>query len=142
MGGDLLVLQTDERKQGRTVLNGDGDASDLVVEVWRLSTSTLTNTGFASDKFSGIAVGGSIAAFRAAERPQQTDLNGDFDRRDPVMAVFDSTLMTTTVLPTQADSLFLVEGSTVVYRTTEGAQAADLNLDGDLDDGIRGYQGF
>jgi hypothetical protein len=142
MGGDVLVLQTDERKQGRTVLNGDGDASDMVVEIWRLSTSTLTNTGLASDKFSGIAVGSSIAAFRAAERPQQTDFNGDFDRRDPVMAVFDSTLMTTTVFPTQADSLFLVEGSTVVYRTIEGAQGADLNLDGDLDDGVIGYQGF
>ena len=95
-----------------------------------------------TDKASGIALGTSIAAFRASERRQGTDLNGDFDRRDPVLAVFDSVSLATTVLPAQAESLFLVEGNTVVFRTFEGPQSTDLNLDADLDDRVLQYQAF
>jgi len=142
MRGDMLIMQTDERRQAKTVLNGDGDARDMVVEFWRLSTGVLTNTGIATEKTAGIALGTTIAAFRGGEKKQNVDLNGDFDRRDQVMTVFDSNTLITTVLPAQAESLFLVEGNTVVFRTFEGPEATDLNTDSDLDDRILQYQGF
>jgi hypothetical protein len=59
-----------------------------------------------------------------------------------VLTVFDSTTLTTTVLPAQAESFFLVEGNTVVFRTFEGPEATDLNADADLDDRIVQYQAF
>jgi hypothetical protein len=81
-------------------------------------------------------------AFRASERREGGDLNGDFDRRDPIMTVYDTAALTLTPLGTQAEPFFLVEGNTVVFRTEEGADGTDLNLDVDLNDDVLQYQGF
>ncbi len=142
MRNDMLILQTDERRQARTDLNGDTDAKDLVIEFWRPSTGVLTNTGIAAERSSGLVLGTSIAAFRASERREDADFNGDSDKRDPIMAVYDTGAMSLTELSTQAEPFFLVDGDTVVFRTEEGADAADLNSDVDLDDNVLQYQGF
>ena len=69
-------------------------------------------------------------------------MNGDFDKRDPVMTVYDTSALTLTSLATQAEPFFLVDGNTVVFRTEEGADGADLNTDVDLNDNVLQYQGF
>jgi hypothetical protein len=140
--GDLLVMETDERRQGKTDLNGDLDTKDLVVEVWRLSTATLLSSGRATERTSGLAVGNSIVGFRRSERRERTILNGDFDTKDGVMAVFDTATSTASNLANETELGFLVEGNTVVFRTAEGAQASDLNLDADFTDTILQYQAF
>lgn len=140
--GDNLVLFTRELDQGFTDLNGDGDFRDRVIELWRLSTATLSSSGTAANQRGGLALGNSIAAFRRSERLEKVDLNGDGDRRDDVIAVFDSSTLTVTTLPTSAESLYLVEGDTLVIRTREGVESTDLNADADFDDGILQYQDF
>jgi hypothetical protein len=140
--GDLLLIATAERQQGFTDLNGDTDTGDAVVEAYQVSTGTLTNTGLSLDRKGGLFVGGTLGAFRVSERFQGADLNGDLDVRDAVMAVFDLATGTTTQLGQQAQRLFLVEASRVIFRTGEREQAADLNGDGDQDDGVLQYQAF
>lgn len=140
--GDNVILFTREKDQGFTDLNGDGDFRDRVVELWRLSTATLTSSSTAAHVRGGLALGNTIAAFRRSERQENLDLNGDGDRRDYVITVYDSSTLVVTTLPTSAESLFLVEGDTLVIRTREGVEGVDLNGDADFDDGILQYQPF
>jgi hypothetical protein len=143
MAGDLLMFATGEYDQGATDLNGDGDIKDAVVQTWKLSTGTLINTGLAADLRSPLIAAGSIGVFRVSERSQGgANLNGDLDAADSVMAVFDVTTGSTTLIGQQAQPLFLLEGTTVVFRTGEKEQTADLNLDGDRTDSVLQYRTF
>ncbi len=139
--GDNVIMFTRERDQGRTDLNGDMDFRDRVIELWRLSTATLSSSGTAAFLRGGLALGNAIAAFRRSERQERLDLNGDGDKRDLVLAVYDSASLMVTTL-SSAEAPFLIEGDTVVLRTREGVEATDLNADTDFDDGILQYQAF
>lgn len=141
-GGDVLLYAVSERDQARTDLNGDGDTADAVAEVRRLSDGLTTNLGYAANAKSALLALGNLGAVRISETAQNANLNGDTDARDLVMLVFDAATQTTYLLGQQAQELFLLEGTSVAYRTGERDQAADLNADGDQDDNVLQYDTF
>jgi hypothetical protein len=84
--GDLVAFPVMESSQGRSDLNGDGDAVDFVAHVFSATTGTTRNLGLATE--SRFAVEGNIVAFRVWERGQgSTDLNGDGDTSDFILHV-------------------------------------------------------
>lgn len=145
VSGTSIIVQVNERKTNKTDLNGDGDISDSVVHEYAIGGGA-TNTGMAvSSQASGIVFGSGIAAFRASERFQGQDLNGDGDLKDFVMCKYDLTSNVLTVIPAWADEFFAATGTTVVFRTLESGPAtegqnADLNLDGDQLDRVLQYE--
>ncbi len=142
-GADMVVFPTGERFQGRTDLNGDLDTTDAVLGAWDVTAGTLVPSTLAGEHKTTIVAGGTLAAFRVSEANQGgTNLNGDLDARDAVLAVYDDVSKTYTVLPRAVDTTILVVGRTVVFRTSEVAQNADLNGDGDLNDAVLEYQTF
>jgi hypothetical protein len=139
-GADTLLFTVAERSQGKTDLNGDLDFRDAVVRAWTLSTGTLASTGLAGEQKSTLLMAGALGAFRVSEKSQAySDLNGDGDRKDRTIAVFDAGTGIATELGTEAGALFLVEGTSVVIRTSEENESVDLNGDGDLQDAVLQY---
>lgn len=125
-----------EEGQGED-LNDDNDAVDDVPHVYSLgaSPSAWSNLEVAGDSLDAL---GSLVAFLAPEDAQGKDLNGDRDKADRVMHVYDAssdTLVNTHV----AAEEFVIGGSLgdcgnsplVAFRTSEAAQE-DTNLNGDL----------
>ncbi len=125
--------------------NGDGDSADRVVRVYRANEGRLIETGQAAEE---LVLGERLVAFRTREAAQGADLNGDGDREDDVLQVFD--LVSERVLNTRSavtpcplevcDPRFpyRVEGDTVVFITAEAEQGGrDLNGDGDATDLVK-----
>lgn len=140
---DLILLASGEKEQNRTDLNGDLDAHDAVIQAWRISTGTLTSTGLAGEHKGALVGQGTLTAFRVSEADQgHLDRNGDLDASDRTIAVYDPTTTTTTDLGQAADPPVLIEGRTVVFRTSEQEQNVDLNGDGDQKDAVIQYQTF
>ena len=138
-------------------LNGDGDFDDSVVMVRRvdapppsdcrpgtLSAGEWVNTRQAADV---IGVSGSRVAFLTPEHAQrETILNGDGDRDDRVLQLFDVAATPPTLINVaQAAEDFVLGREFVAFRTREQAQKnGSLNahggddnvLDGDMDDDV------
>jgi len=114
--------------------NGDADSDDSIVERNPRGSpgpGAWSSLGQAADSLQ--AVGGAIA-FLTPESAQGvsggTDLNGDTDKLDRVLQVWDGG--TTTVA--QAAEEFVLGANLVAFRTSEAGQGAggtDLNADGD-----------
>jgi cysteine-rich repeat protein len=126
-------------------LNGDGDATDRVVRVYRADEGRLLETGQAAEE---LVLGERLVAFRTREAAQGADLNGDGDQGDDVLQVFDlvserllNTRSAVTPCPLEAcDPRFpyRVQGDTVVFVTAESEQGGrDLNGDGDAADLVK-----
>jgi hypothetical protein len=89
-GKEWLAFAVDERGQGNTDFNGDGDTADQVVHVFNLHTGTTTNVGLNMSLFGSFGVGKEWLAFAVDERGQgNTDFNGDGDTADQVLHVVD-----------------------------------------------------
>ncbi len=70
-------------------LNGDGDMTDSVVHAYDTITNTTINFGL--DANFGLSASGTLVVLNVRESRQgNTDLNGDGDRNDEVVHVFDS----------------------------------------------------
>jgi 6-phosphogluconolactonase (cycloisomerase 2 family) len=136
-------------------LNGDMDANDRVLRVYRYDPTTNSGTiesiGEPAEEF---VVGGSLVAFRSSEEQAGHSLNpgvGDTDTNDFVMRVYDialDMLMDTErsaipcllpgcdpVLPYKASDKG--NNRTVTFLTDEqeeGVLGTDLDLDGDAND--------
>jgi hypothetical protein len=96
LAGDVVALRTSERNQLLTSLNPpDGDTSDAVVQVYRISTATLTNTALASEGELRVA-GDTIAIGVPEKRQNRQDLDGDGDNRDVVLHLWDAATSTAT----------------------------------------------
>ncbi len=123
-----------ERRQ-HVDLNGDGDRSDEVAHVLDAVTGVVTNTGLAVKNFK---VAGSYAALGVSEaNTGRQDLNGDGDRSDVVLHVYDfSTGTVTNTMQAMHRKLFAIDAEHVVFLTSEGGQRVDLNGDGDRGDKI------
>ncbi|MEQ8766207.1 MAG: hypothetical protein RL885_19980 [Planctomycetota bacterium] len=80
------LLEVSESGQSGLDLNGDGDAEDLVVHLYDLSSGALTNLGFTGSwpRLSGDQVG-----FTLWEKRPRQRLNEDRDFEDWVFHVFD-----------------------------------------------------
>jgi cysteine-rich repeat protein len=152
--GGVVAFLTPESAQGGgggTILNGDGDKSDRVLQLWE---GGLTNVGQAAEEF---VLGSNLVAFRTREASQGaggTDLNEDADKLDHVLQVWDlvtDQLVNTkqAVIPCHLEACdpripYRVSGDVVTFLTLEVDQCdqdggappctADLDADGDTDD--------
>ena len=143
VAGDVVAFTTPEAMQGNTSFNGDGDASDRVLQVFDASIPRLTNTEQAAEEF---VVGEQrLVAFRTREASQGgQDLNEDGDADDGVLQVYDATMDAVlnaklAVTPCRLEACdprvpYRVLNDTVRFLTFEGDQGEDLNGDGDADD--------
>lgn len=146
--GDLAVFLTPESAQA-TKLNGDGDTTDRVIQIYEAAARRLTNLKQAAEE---VVVGTTaeacaaspLVAFRTNEAAQKaTDLNGDGDLLDDVLQVWskDTGLINTgqSVTPCRLEACdprqpYRILGSTVKFLTFEADQGSDLNGDGDQTD--------
>ncbi len=139
----MVAALADEAAQGGSILNGDGDATDTVLEVRGLADAAWTNVGKAADS---MAVSGNRVAFLVPEAQQGTkSLNGDGDTLDRVLHVYELGGFKLRNVGQAAEELVLGEPTgtacgprhLIAFRTLESAQGAGpLNGDGDTDDGV------
>lgn len=147
VNGGLVAFLTPEVAQNDVSLNGDGDAADRVLQVFDAEhASPVVNTTRAAEDF--VLGAGGIAAFRTREASQGngggTDLNGDGDRDDHVLHVYDASMQGVlsthqAVTPCNLEACdprtpYRVLADTVTFLTFEGDQQEDLNVDGDQTD--------
>ncbi|MEM9801379.1 MAG: hypothetical protein AAGA20_13715 [Planctomycetota bacterium] len=143
---DIAVFRVDERDQGDTDLNGDGDAVDQVVHVADLRTGALRNLGVSSryaTTAQDLVLEGPLVVVPVSEAEQGgTDLNGDGDTNDYVVHVYDARtdVLTNLGLATSRsfESAIAIDGETVVFYVPEqsvfdgSGQGVDLNGDMDI----------
>lgn len=115
-------------------LNGDGDLDDFVLFDWDERVRASRNLGvfaFPQDASE------SHALVLIAERRQGTDENGDGDREDLVLALYDADAgeLRSLELATRGLASLSDAGSGVVL-VSEEHQGRDLNEDGDLADDV------
>jgi len=125
----------DEASDGGLDLNGDGDQRDAVVQMHPVAGGGWIGGGRAADS---LALAGSRAAFLSPEHGQgDTDLNGDGDADDRVAHVYDADAAALHNVGRAGEELVLGESGLLAFRTLEARQGgADLNDDGDADDGV------
>ncbi len=140
MDGNLVAFMVSESAQGAMDLNGDTDATDVVLHVFDISTSTPTNVGLAA--LNNFDIDGNLVAFSVIESRQGvvgTDLNGDGDKLDTVLHVFDASKLLTMLNPFNVglDTITaFVDGNFVNFYVSESDQDKDLNGDGDKVDNV------
>jgi Tol biopolymer transport system component len=146
VNGGIVAFLTPEHAQGNVSLNGDADADDRVLQVYDAGhSSPVVNTTQAAEEF--VLGRDGIAAFRTREASQGTggsDLNGDGDRTDAVLQVYDAGMQGVlssgqAVTPCRLEACdprvpYRVLADTVTFLTFEGDQQEDLNADGDQTD--------
>ncbi|MBI3848214.1 MAG: hypothetical protein HY292_26565 [Planctomycetes bacterium] len=138
--GDLLIASVSESRQGRD-LDGDGDATDAIVEVLDVPTGAMTNLGSGSFSCSN----GRYVVFVRSETDRGEDLNGDGDTNDNVIHVYDAETGDVTNLGYAVGQTFffdsseggVFDGDLIPFTVSESAQGGvDLNGDSDLVDGV------
>jgi uncharacterized delta-60 repeat protein len=136
-GGPFLT--TDGRAVYRALeffegdLNGDGDTTDLVPQVFEPGNGTV-NTELAG---TATALDGGFLAIRVSESQQgAADLNGDGDTADDVLHLFDPATETSVNVGLSASTV-VAAGSVAALRVGEASEGAtDLNVDGDTSDQV------
>jgi len=128
-----IAALVSEAAHGGVDLNGDGDSDDTVLHVHPVHGGEWINTRQAADR---IGLSGSQVALLTPEAAQGADLNGDGDRDDRVLQVYDAD--TGALSNTgQAAEDFVLGSTLVAFRTREAAQGgSDLNGDGDTADDV------
>lgn len=136
-GGRMAFLAR-EGKQGRTDLNGDGDAMDGVLHIWDPTTKATQNLRLASNQLRPLPGGG--LAVRVPEANQDNlDRNGDGDATDDVIHVWDPVGGIRNLGLARAPSTNfggLDSGGVVVNVSEESQGGVDLNGDGDVSDKV------
>jgi len=150
---DAVVYLIDEAAEGGRDLNGDGDSLDAIVAVFDIANMTGEHlpvdpgqpvVALAADPLRGIGASGTRAVVALSEPDNNsTDLNGDLDNFDAVVAWID-----TETAPTRihihpfalAQLPLLVSGERALVAIGEKSNGAivgnDLNGDGDIDDAV------
>jgi Tol biopolymer transport system component len=114
-------------------LNGDGDARDAVVWLARKGVPA-TNLGRAA---AGLALSPTwLAALVSEPAEGATDLNGDGDAADTVLAVHPLATPGDWVNVGQAAAVVELTGTFAVFLSDEVSAGVDLNGDGDLRDRV------
>lgn len=129
--GTLLLLRLEHEEDW----NGDGDTDDLVLFAWSAGRHTAASTGLAIGALLG-STGGRVLV-SVSEAAQQADLDGDGDRDDLVLALFDGSSGRVLPLGLATDGRDVrlgVHGAAVLVP--EQSQGVDLNGDGDLLDRV------
>ena len=136
--GDQVFFVVSESLQGRTDLNGDGDASDFLLHKFDAATGSVTNLGINA---SSIQAEGGLVAIAVNESSQLGDLNADLDRSDRVLHVLDAGTGNLTNLAlgfsrftSSPEFRFQISDGFVAFAVSESAQRSDLNADLDTND--------
>lgn len=92
LSGDWAAALVSESAQGETDINGDGDVNDLIVHVAHRTAlgGNWDSVGLNADS---LALAGAYAIFTRPESTlgrTGTDLNGDGDTNDRVLAIYDA----------------------------------------------------
>lgn len=135
--GGVLRFIVSEADQGGTDLNGDGDATDLVLHLY--DGSAIENLGLApgSDAFDHDGELVAVGVSEAAQGGQ--DLNGDGDAFDLVIHLREPGAARARNLGLASTFQVQVRGALVTFPVVEAHQAAggiDLNGDGDTSDRV------
>ncbi len=142
LSSTIVTALADEAAQGAIDMNGDGDATDTVLQVRALAAPAWTNVARAADV---LTVSGNRVAFLAPEAQENEDLNNDDDTDDRVVHVYEVGGFKLRNLETAAEELVLGEpiGTAcgprhlLAFRSLESAQGAGpSNGDGDTTDGV------
>jgi hypothetical protein len=130
----VLVLATEEEKQGGRDLNEDGDAADVVCQVWDLLSGTGFNTG--QDCSGGVAADGTLVGFITPERSQgNRDLNGDGDMEDEVGQAYLLGGQKAVNLGRDASGGLVAGAGKLAFACSEAGQGRrDINQDRDAED--------
>lgn len=133
--GDVLVaFGVSEAAQGASDLNGDGDADDIVLEVYDSRTRTVVSTGLAAGPVEP-AIGIASVAFAVQEAAQgDQDLDGDGTTNGLVLHVFDARTGLSTNAARNVTGPIRFQGHLFAFTTDEPSAGADLNGDGDQAD--------
>ena len=147
--GSIVAFATPEAAQGHGPLNGDGDTSDDVMQVYDAAGTKLRNVGQAVGSFvlgepADTACGTlQLLAFETGEASQgDGPLNGDGDTAESVLQVYrvqDDELFQTgqAVTPCQLVACdptrpFRISGASVRFLTQESEQGKDLDGNGSV----------
>ena len=126
--GQAAAVAVDEAAQGATDLNGDGDALDRVLFVYRRELGRFEGLGLA---VRALTVGGTLVACAVDEHDQDArDLDADGDATDSIVAVHDLADGSTTTLALRDSTPLAIADGKVALRLAERA-GLDLTLDGD-----------
>ncbi|MDX2438468.1 MAG: hypothetical protein QNL88_15655 [Acidobacteriota bacterium] len=132
----LVAFQVIEAKQFAQSLNGDLDIDDDVIHVLDTATGHVRNLGLAGGR---PVVDGALVAFAVPEEDQgRTDLNGDGDKTDTVLHVYNARTGVTSNLGLAVSEWDLRVGDPLVLAIVweAGQNATDLNADGDATDWV------
>jgi len=101
--GDFLLIGASELRCNED-LNGDGDIEDRVLHVYHAPTQTLVNVGKFVIDLPSSRVDGTRIFFRGDEGRDDVDENGDGDKTDAFVFIYDfaSDSLTPTTLDTSA----------------------------------------
>lgn len=134
----LVAFRVQELEQGNSDLNGDLDVDDWVIHVFDAYTGRTTNLGLdAMSSWIYPYVGGRRVAFAVREANQgNTDLNGDGDRIDRVLHLYDATDGSVTNLSLAIDTP-VGSPQMILFPVVESDHGStDLNGDGDTYDRV------
>jgi hypothetical protein len=103
---DLVAFRTPEADQSNTILNGDNDSDDEVMQAYDLATATLMNTGQAAlvqdepglEWMRPYAIRGRTVFFLTREQDQDRDLTGNGNLLDTVLQTVNLASQTAQVL--------------------------------------------
>lgn len=140
LGEELVAFLVNESADGGTDHNGDSDTDDDVLFVHDFSTGTDTNLQLAvQDGIIGlttrIAVSKNHVAFAVSEKHQGVILNGDIDKVDNVIHIYDHV---SGLLQNLGLAVFSIRmnDNMVVFDASEAGQGADFNGDNDSFDAV------
>lgn len=130
--GDRIAYRVDEAAQGSTDLNGDGDASDRVAEVFDLRVGALTTLARAT---AWIELKAGLAALLVDESDDGVDHNGDGFLDDRALFVHDAGTGAVRVAGRGASGslpTFDANSGTVAFGVDEVVEGADVDGDGSV----------
>jgi len=130
MSETYIAALVTEAGDGNTALNSDDDTDDTVVHMRAVSGGSWLNSGQAADV---VQVCGSLAVFLTPEANQRVDLNGDGDKSDRVLQLFNPDHQTTINTGQAAEEFVCGASGLIAFRTRESAQG-EQNLNGGTGD--------
>jgi hypothetical protein len=137
-GAGVLFFSSDERAQGAD-LNGDGDRTDVVVQLLDLASARRRNLGLdiSGDWLPRFDPAQRLAAFSVSEAGQGgTDLDGDGDTDDVVLHLLDTGSGEVRNTRVGGRVLQVLEQRGIGVSTDEASVQRDLNGDGDAFDAV------
>ena len=137
-GGGIVAFLTPEGAQGNTDLNGDGDATDRVLQVYDADAKRLLMSSGApvpaqaADDF--VLGPQGLVAFRAREVASGHDVLEVFDPASGMLCNSHQAVTPCFLEACDPRVPYRVLNNTVTFLTFEDDQGEDLNGDGDTDD--------